>query len=263
MRRIRFTLSAMIGKGVDLVGWRTCARQKEWGPKRFALTLKKIGRQTAELATMPAPTGAAHTPDQRKRLQYYEELKQSAAVFQQGTPECRDCALTNGTPYGCHTFIDYPIDAEAERALFEYFAANVTEENTTCSSLYRDVVSKVATSGTAWHKDRGPVGSLAELDEPLVKEWGFLMWKKRVDSAQILGSLFFNQTRAAIIAAFAKFWEEFTEDARKRDDFASSKTMQQFVALSEFYDRVSTAASTQDGVYVIVENDAPSEPKSG
>jgi hypothetical protein len=252
------SLGRMIQKGVDLVGWRTCARQKEWGPKRFGVTLKKIGRAAAEIASIPAPTGAAHTPDQRKRLQQYQELQQAAAVFNAGTPECKDCNLTEGKPFGCYTFVDYPIDSTAERVLFEFFAGTVTGE-TTSASIYRDLISKVPSSGTAWHTDRGPAGSLAELDTPLVKEWGLLMWKKRVDSAQLLGSLFFNQKGMALISAFAKFWEEFNEYAAQHGDVRGSTTLQQFAKLGEFYDRVGTAASTQDGVLVLVEDDAPSK----
>jgi len=251
----------MIQKGVDLVGWRTCGKQKELGPKRFALTLKKIGRMAAELKELPPPAGPAHTPDQRKRLQQYEELKQGAAIFQQGTPECRECGLSNGQAYSCYTFIDYPIDADTERTLFEFFTATMAQDGSPSAGIYRDIVSKVRADGTAWHRDRGPSGSLAELDSPIVKESGFLMWKKRVDSAQLLSALFFNQTRATIISIFAKFWEDFLEYAGNKPEFEGSKTMQQIVLLSEFYERVSNFASTAEGVYVLVEDDAPSEQK--
>ena len=247
----------MLHKGVDFIGWRMCAQQKEWGPKRFALTLKKIGRQAAEIRGVQAPQNP-RTPEQRRQLQLYQEAAQGAAVFSKGTPECKECSLSNGQPYGCYAFIDYPIDSTAERALFEYFSANVAEEGHITASLYRDLMSKVPPKGTAWHTDRGPAGSLAELDDPLVKEWGFLMWKKRVDSAQILGSLFFNQTKMVLVAAFAKFWDQFMEWAEANSDVSGSTTLQQFRLVSEFYDRVSTAASTQEGIYVLVEDDAPS-----
>jgi hypothetical protein len=251
----------MFLKGVDLVGWRGCARQKEWGQKRFVATLKKIGRQAADFASTPAPTGVAQTPDQRKRLQQYEELKQGAAIFRQGTPECAECPLSAGKPYGCYVGLEYPIDSTAERSLFEFFAGTVTQEGSASEGIYRDVVSKTPSSGTPWHTDRGPIGTLAEIDQPLVKEWGFLMWKKRADSAQLLGSMFFTQTRDAIIAVFAKFWEDFIEHARSNPDYASSKTLEQLTAISEFYDRVSTTSSTQDGVAILVDNDVPSEHK--
>jgi hypothetical protein len=253
----------MFNKSVDLVGWRTCARQKEWGPKRFALTLKKISRQAAHAGSLPPPPNAATlTADQRKRLQQHQEIRQAAAVFNQGTPECAACGLSNGKPYGCHATVDYPIDATAERALFEFFSENVQQEDSTTFGIWRDLVAKVPGKGTAWHTDRGPTGSLAELDEPLAKEWGFLMWKKRIDSAQILGSLFFNQTRISLISAFAKFWEEFIEHARRTvPDFESSKSLMQLEALAEFYERTASAASTMENIYVLVEDDAPSHQK--
>ena len=82
------------------------------------------------------------------------------------------------------------------------------------------------------------------------------MWKKRIDTAQILGSLFFNQSRSALIAALAKFWDEFIEDARKTSDFESSKTLQQFERVKELYDAASNAGSVADGISVLAEDDA-------
>jgi len=248
----------MVQKGVDFIGWRMCAQQKEWGPKRFALTLKKIGRQAAEVRGVQAPTATGRTPEQRRQLQAYQEASQSATIYAKGTPECKECELSGGNSYGCHVFVTYPIDSIAERALFDFFTNNIQDDNHICTSLYRDIVSKTASKGTAWHTDRGPAGSLAELDSPLVKEWGFLMWKKRVDSAQILGSLFFNQTKTVLLNAFGKFWEQFIDWARNNAEFDGSPTLQQLAGLQEFYDRVGNAASTQDGVYVLVEDDAPS-----
>ncbi len=250
----------IINKGVDLVGWRTCARQKEWGPKRFILTLKKIGRQAAEAESLgPAPVNAGSlTPAQRARFQATNELRQSAALYKEGTPECSDCPISLSRGFGCHVYVDYPIDAIAERALFSFFDQHVQEERHPCAGIYRELISKLPAK-TAWHTDRGPAGSLAELDAPLVKEWGFLMWKKHVDSAQILASLFFTQKSAGIIGVFARFWDEFIEDARKGGaDFASSKTLTQFEKVQAFYDSVGAAASATENVFVVVEDDAPS-----
>ncbi len=248
----------MLNKGVDLIGWRTCKLQKEWGPKRFLLTLRKIGRQALEVAELPPPPANAGslTPDQRKRLQMHQDTRQGAAQFQQGTPECPECPLSGGKPFGCHAFVDYPIDATFERALFTFFERTVAEEGTIAWSLYRDLISKIPAKETAWHTDRGPAGSLAELDQPMSKEWGFLMWKKHVDTAQIMGAVFFNQSRSALIAALAKFWDEFIEDARKTSDFGSSKTLQQFEHVRDLYDNASNAGSVADGISVLAEDDA-------
>lgn len=250
-------------KGVDLVGWRTCQRQKEWGPKRFVLTLKKIGRQAEEAASLgPAPINpGALTPAQRARFQASLEVRQGAALYNEGTPECRDCPLSGGRAYGCHVYVDYPIDAIAEKALFSFFDKHVTEERHPCAGIYRELIAKQPPK-TAWHSDRGPAGSLAELDAPLVKEWGFLMWKKRIDSAQILASLFFTQKSAGLIGVFARFWDEFIEDARKTSDIGSSKTLQQLEKVQTFYDFTSTSASATENVFVVVEDDAPAAQKA-
>jgi hypothetical protein len=249
----------IVNKGVDLVGWRTCPKQKEWGPKRFLLTMKKIGRQAEEAAALgPAPMNPGTlTPAQRARMQASQEVRQGAQIYAEGTPECRDCQLSGGRGFGCHVFVDYPIDAVAERALFAFFEKHVTEERHPCAGIMREIIAKLP-ARTAWHSDRGPAGSLAELDAPLVKEWGFLMWKKRIDSAQILASLFFTQKSAGLIGVFARFWDEFIEDARRSGaDFASSKTLQQLERVQAFYDFAGTAAAATENVFVVVEDDAP------
>jgi hypothetical protein len=248
-----------MGKGLDLVGWRACAKQRELGPRRFAVTLKKMGRQaTAGRSLPPPPANAVSlTPDQRRRIQQHQELRQAAAVFDRGTPECPTCPIADGKPYGCWLAIDCPIDADAETALFRYFSAQLDDERSPSFGIWRDIVSKAPTSGTPWHNDRGPTGDLAELEAPLVKEWGFLMWKKHVDSAQLLGALFFSQKRLGLISAFTQFWEGFIEDARANaPDFDRSRSLMQLEALSEFYGRVLEHASSTDGVQILVESDA-------
>ncbi len=250
-----------MAKSLDLVGWRACAKQRELGPKRFTVTLKKIGRQAAAGRSLPPPPAGGEvglTPDQRRRVQANQELRQAAATFSQGTPECPTCPIGDAKPYGCWIGVDCPIDAVAEKALFDYFTSQLDDERSPAFGIWRDIVSKSPSSGTPWHTDRGPTGDLAELDAPLVKEWGFLMWKKRVDSAQILGTLFFSQKRLGLISAFTQFWEGFIEHAR-----AGSRgfdgSMKQLEAVSEFYSRVLEHASTTDGVQILVESDASPE----
>lgn len=248
-----------MSKSVDLVGWRACAKQRELGPKRFAVTLKKMGRQAAAGRSLPPLAGNAMglTPEQRRRLQQHQELRQAAATFDQGTPECAACPIADAKPYGCWFGIDCPIDASAEKALFEYFTSQLQDERSPAFGIWRDIASKAPSSGTPWHTDRGPTGDLAELENPLVKEWGILMWKKRVDSAQLLGALFFSQKRLGLISVFTQFWEGFIEHARTSGaDFSGSATLKQFEGLSEFYSRVLEHASATDGVQLLVESDA-------
>jgi hypothetical protein len=250
-----------VSKGIDVVGWRGCKQQAELGPKRFVLTLKKIGRVAAEVRGQPVPSipPLAVTPEQRRRLQVHQEQRQALSQFDAGTPECKECGLGGGAPYGCYTAIDFPIDVDGETALFRYFSAQLQDEKSPGAALYRDLVSKAPASGSAWHTDRGPGGDLAELEAPLVKEWGMLLWKKRVDSAQLLGSLFFNQRRIGLISAIATFWEGFVNDARAAGArFEDSATLKQLEALKELYDRVAEVGATMDGAQMLVESDAPS-----
>jgi hypothetical protein len=247
-------------KGVDIVGWRGCAKQKELGPKRFALTLKKMGRQATAARSLPPPPAnpMSLTPEQRRRLQQNQEMRQAAVAFDLGTPECPACPLADSKPYGCWSAVDFPIDAAAETALFSYFSAQLDDERSAGFGIWRDIVSKVPSSGTAWHTDRGPTGDLAELEKPLVKEWGFLMWKKRVDSAQLLGSLFFTQKRLGLLSAFSQFWDGFIQHAKANaDDYEGSRTLKQLEEVAELYGAVVGHASTTDGVGILVESDAP------
>lgn len=247
--------------GIDVVGWRGCKQQTELGPKRFVLTLKKMGRLAAEARGLPPPSllPVAVTPEQRRRLQVQQDKRQALAQFDAGTPECKQCPIGGGAPYGCYTAIDFPIDADAETALFRYFTAQLQDESSASAALYRDLVSKAPPSGSAWHTDRGVGGSLAELETPLVKEWGMLLWKKHVDSAQILGSLFFNQKRLGLISGVASFWEGFISGARANGAlFDESRTLQQIEALNELYDRMLEIGATIEGVQVLVESDASS-----
>lgn len=251
-----------MAKSVDLVGWRSCTKQRELGPKRFAITLKKLAHQATGGRSLPPPSSSvgasiALTPEQRRRQQANQELRQAAVSFEQGTPECPTCPISDGKAYGCYVAIECPIDAVAEVALFRYFTAQLDDERSAGFGIHRDLVAKVPSQGTPWHTDRGPTGDLAELETPLVKEWGFLLWKKRVDSAQLLGSLFFNQKRIGLISTFAVFWEGFVKEARATTtDFDGSPSLVQLEALSHFYERVLQEASTTDGIHILVENDA-------
>jgi hypothetical protein len=249
-----------MAKGVDVVGWRSCGKQRELGPKRFALMLKKVARQASTGRSLPPPSmsSVALTPEQRRRQAQNQELREARASFDQGTPECAACPISNGKPYGCYTPVDFPIDADAETALFRYFSAQIADETSAAFGLFRDLVSKAPTQGTAWHTDRGAGGELAELDTPCVREWGILMWKKHLDSAQILGTLFFNQRRIGLISAFATFWEGFLKEARETSpEFERSTTLMQLEALGELYDRVLELASATEGIHILVESDAP------
>jgi hypothetical protein len=251
-----------MAKGLDLVGWRACAKQRELGPKRFAVTLKKIGRQAKSGMSLPPPSASevGLTPEQRRRVQQHQELRQAAATFRQGTPECPTCPISDAKPYGCWIGIDCPIDAVAEKALFDYFTSQLDDERSPSFGIFRDIVSKAPSSGTPWHTDRGPTGDLAELETPLVREWGFLVWKKRVDSAQILGTLFFSQKRLGLITVFTQFWEGFVEHARASvRDFDGSASLRQLEDLGAFYGRVLEHASATDGVQILVESDAAPE----
>lgn len=251
----------MITKGVDVVGWIGCAKQKELGPGRFVAFLKKAGRSAKAVSagSVPSipPNAAGLSVERRRQLQTYQEVRTAAGEFAKGTPECAACGLSGGKPYGCYTFIGFPIDEAAEKALFDYFASQVAIEGSPAAAIYRDVVSKAPTTGTRWHEERGGSGNLAETEHPHVKEWGFLMWKKHLDSAQILGTIFFTQRRPALIAAVARFWDEFMTFARTHvAQIGASTTMRDLLDLHAFYERAAEVSATTDGMSIFADSDA-------
>ena len=113
----------------------------------------------------------------------------------------------------------YPVDAAFERLVFEFFVSQVETRDSICDQLYRDIVSRVPTAGTGWHDRRGDdarTGALAQLAQPLVHKWGGFLAKKRIDSAQILQSLFINLDRPALVVGYSRFWGELLAFAATR-----------------------------------------------
>ncbi len=117
--------------GIDIVGWRNCAKQKELGPGRFVSTVSALASHAALAPQLPQGSQseqAAVSPERRRQLAQHRQIREGAQQFMQGTPECANCAVGAGKPFGCHRFIRRPIDAIAEKALFDFFAANVGED---------------------------------------------------------------------------------------------------------------------------------------
>jgi hypothetical protein len=241
--------------GVDLIGWRGCAKQKELGHGRFVHAVR-IMATAAELApnvpqNMPSEA-AAVSPDRRRQLQQYREIREGAHAYAQGTPECATCPISAGRPYGCYHFVHFPFDEVSERSIFEFFSSDVVTERSICEQLYKELVSSAPTSGTPWHTDRGPEGGHALLPQPLEHKWGFILSRKRIDSAQVLSVLFFTQKRLGLIAAFARFWREFFQFARARGvQVAASSTLMELSAVTQFYQAVEELAMTESSVAII------------
>jgi hypothetical protein len=245
-----------VRNGIDLVGWRSCEQQKELGTGRFPLTVAQMAMQVALAPNVPEhipDLSAAVSADRKRQILQYRQIREGAAAFARGTPECKSCPISGGNPYGCYTFIRRPIDEIAERTLFEFFVDQLGDDSSVCSNLYRDLISKQPESGTPWHTDRGPNGEYAVMATPLEHKWGFFLRRKRVDTAQILAAMFFTQKRVGLIAVFARFWREFMLFARGRGvPVGSSTTLMDFGALEALYRRVDEHAAQEASVAIII-----------
>ena len=203
--------------GADLIGWRDCELQKPLGESGFLQKLKMksylrvIEAQVPEEARENVAVTVVVNDTQRELT--YPQIREQAETFQRGIPACATCPLSGGEQLGCYHFVTYPIDARFEEVAFEFFTSQLATKDSISDQIYRDIVSKQPSSGTGWHTRRGPQGSLARRSQPLTHSWGGLFSKKKVDSAQLLQSLFIPLKHAALIVGYARFWRELVEFA--------------------------------------------------
>jgi hypothetical protein len=198
--------------GADLIGWRDCELQKPLGESGFLQKLKM--KSYLRVIESQVPEGARENVaitvivnDTQRELRYPQILEQ-AETFQRGIPACATCPLSGGEQLGCYHYVGYPVDARFEEVAFEFFTSQLATKDSISDQLYRDVVSKQPSSGTGWHTRRGEQGALARRPQPLTYSWGGLFSKKKVDSAQLLQSLFIPLRHPALVVGYARFWRE-------------------------------------------------------
>lgn len=218
--------------GADFIGWRNCPLQAELGPEGFLGKLKLraykavIEERVPEdrWDTIEVVVRVTGRPD---RTLGHETICTELAEFERGIPACATCPLSNGRPLGCYRYVTYPVDAIAERLLFEFFAEGVEEPDSIADQLHRDIVSQVDQE-TGWYEHRGAGGALAELEEPLAHLWGEDEEVHRVDSAQVLAAMFISLEDPPLVVAYARFWLEFFAFVDRRLDaeaIADSRTL--------------------------------------
>jgi hypothetical protein len=197
--------------GVDLIGWRDCGLQEPLAPTGFLQKLKM--RAYLRVVEQQVPPDQRDTVkltivvNDRERELTGKEIREQAEAFQRGIPECATCPLAGGKQLGCYHYVTYPVDERFEEIAFEFFTSQLATKDSIADQLYRDIVSKQPTS-TGWHKRRGPQGALARRDQPLTHSWGGMFSKKKVDSAQLMASLFIPLDSPALVVAYARWWSE-------------------------------------------------------
>jgi hypothetical protein len=213
--------------GADLIGWRNCELQQPLGEAGFLQKLKM--KSYLRVIEAQVPEGARESVaitvvvNDAQRELTYPEIREQAETFQRGIPACATCPLSGGEQLGCYHYVTYPVDARFEEVAFEFFTSQLATKDSISDQLHRDIVSKQASSGTGWHTRRGPQGSLARRAQPLAYSWGGLFSKRKVDSAQLLQSLFIPLHRPALIVGYARFWAELVA-------FADAKLAQEMTA---------------------------------
>lgn len=205
--------------GADVIGWRGCPLQQPLGPQGFLGKLKMKAYLRAIESQVP-PEARENVKvtvvvnDTERELTYKEILGQ-AQQFQAGIPECQSCPLSGGNQLGCYHFVTYPVDARFEEVAFEFFCSQLTTKDSISDQIYRDVVSKQG-QGSGWHTRRGNGPGLARRPQPLTHSWGGLFSKKKVDSAQLLASLFIPLEQPALVVGYARFWRELVQFADQK-----------------------------------------------
>ncbi len=203
--------------GADLIGWRNCELQQSLGQRGFLENLKMKAYKRAVESQVPeaqrARVKVAVVTNGVERELTYTEICEKADTFERGIPACATCPLSAGKPLGCYHYVTYPVDARFEEVAFEFFTSQLTTKDSISDQLYRDIVSKQPASGSGWHTRRGPQGSLARRPTPLTHSWGGFFSKKKVDSAQLMASLFIPLPIPALVVGYARFFAELVHFA--------------------------------------------------
>jgi hypothetical protein len=206
--------------GADLIGWRDCELQRPLGESGFLQKLKM--KSYLRVIETQVPEGARENVaitvivNDTQRELTYPQIREQAETFQRGIPACATCPLSGGEQLGCYHYVTYPVDARFEEVAFEFFTSQLATKDSISDQLYRDIISKQPSSGTGWHTRRGPQGSLARRPQPLTYSWGGLFSKKKVDSAQLLQSLFIPLKHPALVVGYARFWRELVNYADQK-----------------------------------------------
>lgn len=228
--------------GADVIGWRNCRLQHELEPAGFLSKLKLKMYRGAIEAQVP--------PDERETIRVtvqgsnrapkeltYRGIVDEIATFEQGIPDCASCVVGGGQALGCYRYVTYPVDEVFEKTVFDFFVDQLGKTDSIGDQLYQAVVSQQPSRGTSFHEQRGPAetGGIAMLSQPLVHTWGGMFSKRRVDSAQMLASIFITLEQPAVVVAYARFFAELVKFGQARGAGAQSKTFREVQDLVALY----------------------------
>lgn len=242
--------------GADIIGFINCPLQASLGLDGFLHKLKlrayrgMIEEMVPQHQRAEVRVEVQSSNKQPQELNYAGILKQ-LGDFERGIPECATCPISGGgQAVGCYRFVKYPVDSMFEKLAFEFFISEVHIKDSICDQIYQDVASNVPLD-SAWHTQRGfpESGGVAMLPKPLVHEWQDGNVRRRVDSAQVLGSLFISLDRPAMVVGYVRFWHNFIDYARPR--VTNSPTLNEFLDIFPMYLRMLPIALENRGIIYI------------
>jgi hypothetical protein len=244
--------------GADVIGWRDCELQARLERSGFLGKLKlRMYRAAVEAQVRPENRATVHITvtgaNRPSRDLTYGEIVDELEDFERGIPECTSCPVGGGSPLGCYRYVRYPVDGPFEQVLFDFFVEELKTPDSIGDQIYRDVVSRQPAEGSSWHVQRGPAekGGLATLSRPLVHTWGGLFSRRRVDSAQMLASLFITIEHPAAVVGYGRFLAELVAFGKSRGMAKQSATFQEVEPLVLLYLATSTYALAGSGFVLV------------
>ena len=240
--------------GADIIGWIGCPLQAKLGFESF-LRLKKLSLMRRavvdnvpehERANVEVNLVSNHLPVETLT---YSRITEELGDFELGIPECSSCLISMKQPLGCCARVRYPIDDVFETAVFNYVVSEIETHDSIPNQIYQDVFSAIHPN-SPFHTNRGPDGTLAMLEKPLVHEWQSGGVKHRVDSAQILGGIFQSQIEPAYVVGYSLFWSRFMQYAKKYLT-ANSHTMFEASRIPNIYMPLASMVEKQKVIFIV------------
>jgi hypothetical protein len=200
--------------GADIIGWRNCDLQQSLGRQEF-LHKRKLLAYCRIAESLHQPSDPAKY---RIRLNVIgrdvqemslSEINEQLGDFPQGIPECHACVVSHGETLGCYSYLTYPIDEVAEHAVFQFVIETAIREDAPARWLVDEVIAALAEDPMDLPRGSDP-GMVLARAEPLKAIVHSGMGATAIDSTLIVDALRLSMEDGVDIAAFARFYAEFT-----------------------------------------------------
>jgi hypothetical protein len=220
--------------GIDVLGWNGCTGGDIESPDELVDYVKLVAHRNAVDASVPEPERANVTISGANERIAYPELVETLKIMESRAGSCAECFRENAA---CYAYITYPIDAECEEMLFNFFLVSAATENSPADQIARDYLS--SRWSEHWLDVREGDSRLLERDAPLT---GKLPRGGDVDSTTVLELLFSSLDRIETVTAFGLVWNDFATYAAGRSS-RKDGSVQEVLALPALYRHTFTHAA--------------------